>query len=249
MLGGEVLYFDNERGTGFVTGDDGNRYVFDRSDLPGIAAISKGARIEFQPEGDRARRIATRSATTSTPPMRTPVKEEDRPAAEIAASPQRRSVPSVAVSAPDRAAVTMSRGSDMNHAATPDMSMWSYFRTAVTTRYARFSGRARRKEYWSFALFCLIGYLVAGAAGLAIDGAAGNGDEPVFMILLIVLFGIAMLVPGLAMTVRRQHDIGLSGWFILLGLIPTFGSLIIIVFALIPTQRHENRWGPPPAGS
>ena len=94
----------------------------------------------------------------------------------------------------------------------------------------------------------MLGYLVLGLAGLAIDNAVGTGDEPAVMIILVVLFGLAITLPGLAVTVRRQHDIGLSGWFILLGLIPTFGSLIIIVFALIPSQKHENRWGPVPEG-
>ena len=59
-------------------------------------------------------------------------------------------------------------------------------------------------------------------------------------------FLLATFLPGLGMTVRRLHDIGLSGWLYLVILIPTFGSLIILVFALIPTQARENKWGPVP---
>ena len=67
-------------------------------------------------------------------------------------------------------------------------------------------------------------------------------------IALTCLFVLATLVPGIAMTVRRQHDIGLSGWFFLLIFVPYLGNLIIFVFSLIPSQKHENRWGPVPAG-
>ena len=87
-------------------------------------------------------------------------------------------------------------------------------------------------------------------AGVVIDAALGNLDreEPVFTSIFAGLVVLSMLVPSLAVTVRRIHDIGLSGWFILLGLIPTFGNLIILVFAMIPSQKRENRWGEVPDG-
>jgi len=59
---------------------------------------------------------------------------------------------------------------------------------------------------------------------------------------------LATIVPSIAITVRRQHDIGLSGWFYLLILLPYLGGMIIFVFSLIPSQKHENKWGPVPAG-
>ena len=233
MLGGEVLYFDDERGTGFISGDDGNRYVFDRTDLPGVTAVSKGAKIQFEPDGDRARGIVTRTSAALAATQAT--------ATAVAAPPTvHRSVPDVAPA----------RELPANPTAgpTPALSVWGYFKRAITSKYASFTGRATRKEYWSYVLFAMLGYLVLGLAGLAVDNAVGTGDEPAVMIILVVLFGLAIMLPGLAVTVRRQHDIGLSGWFILLGLIPTFGSLIIIVFALIPSQKHENKWGPVPDG-
>ena len=62
------------------------------------------------------------------------------------------------------------------------------------------------------------------------------------------LFLLATFIPGLALIVRRQHDIGLSGWFYLLVLVPYVGGLIVFVFTLIPSQKHDNKWGPVPYG-
>ena len=62
------------------------------------------------------------------------------------------------------------------------------------------------------------------------------------------LFFLATFIPSLAITVRRIHDIGLSGWFYLLILIPYIGGLIILVFTLVPSQKNDNKWGPVPEG-
>ena len=59
---------------------------------------------------------------------------------------------------------------------------------------------------------------------------------------------LATFLPWLGLIVRRLHDIGLTGWLVLLIFVPTFGTLAIIVFGLIPTQGHENQWGPVPQG-
>ena len=128
--------------------------------------------------------------------------------------------------------------------------LFGHFRRAVTGRYADFRSRATRTEYWSFVLFFIVTMVALSLVGVMLDLAAGNLDdeEPFFTMALAGLTGIALFLPGLAVTVRRIHDIGLSGWFALLGLIPSVGSLIILVFSLIPSQKHENRWGPPPAG-
>src|SRR5690606_19853716 len=118
----------------------------------------------------------------------------------------------------------------------------------LTARYARFRGRATRKEYWGFVLFSLISAALVAALGFVIDAAMGNADEPAVTMIVLALFGLALIIPGLAVTVRRIHDIGLSGWLILLNFVPTFGSLIIFVFTVVPSQRHPNKWGPVPAG-
>ena len=75
-----------------------------------------------------------------------------------------------------------------------------------------------------------------------------DSAEPYVTMLLLGVFVVAMIIPSISVTVRRIHDIGLSGWFYLLILAPYVGGLILFVFALIPSQTRENRWGPVPAG-
>lgn len=130
--------------------------------------------------------------------------------------------------------------------------LWGYFVGGLTTNYARFGGRARRKECWGFYLFWLVAVALLALAGTVVDTLIGNMDmDPPRMIATMVLpglFVLATIVPGVAVTVRRIHDLGLSGWLYLLILVPSVGGLIIFVFALIPSQKHENKWGPVPDG-
>lgn len=134
----------------------------------------------------------------------------------------------------------------------PSTGLWSSFVRGLTSNYAAFRGRARRKEYWGFCLFWLLTAALLVVAGAVVDTLVGNMDmDPPRMIATMVLpglFGLATIVPGVAITVRRIHDIGLSGWFYLLVFVPSVGGLIILVFMLIPSQKHENKWGPVPEG-
>jgi len=132
-----------------------------------------------------------------------------------------------------------------------DLSMWRFFVRCLTERYAMFTGRARRKEYWSFVLFYIVTVVAIFLGGSLIDAAVGNiGPEnvrsaPVVTLAGYILFSLAMLIPGLSVLVRRLHDIGLSGWLVLIGIIP-LGGLALLIMALIPTQFGPNRHGPAP---
>lgn len=235
---GDVLYFDAERGIGFANGDDGNRYHFDRGDLPGGYAPRKGARIAFTPAGNRAGRIQPEGGVAAAPAAATVALRETR---------RTGAVPSVSTGALASAPASP-RGAE----ASPDArSLFGHFLYCVTGGYIRFSGRARRKEYWGFVLFLVVTISLLALVALVIDAAAGNldRDEPMALAILPTLFGLAMIPPSIAVTIRRIHDIGLSGWFALLGLIPTIGSLIILVFALMPSQKQPNRWGEVPPGA
>ena len=228
-MDGEVIYFDADRGIGFITGRDGNRYVFDRADIIGDDRVAKGAKIRFSVDGDHARAIehmGPRPASARANAVPSPL------------STAQGSVPSVA-------------GGDVDTPAQepgPAPGMFAHFRRCLTARYANFRDRATRKEYWSFVLFSMIALVVLGIAGFMVDAAMGNEEEPVLTIVLVVIYALALIIPGLAVTVRRIHDIGLSGWFILLNFIPSIGALIIFVFTLIPSQKHPNKWGSVPAG-
>ncbi|MEM0911735.1 MAG: DUF805 domain-containing protein [Pseudomonadota bacterium] len=106
----------------------------------------------------------------------------------------------------------------------------------VLKKYAVFSGRARRKEYW---MFFLINLIIAFAIGF-IEGALG-GKGVVGMI-----YSLAVLIPGIAVSVRRLHDTSRSGWWLLIALIPILGALVILVFMALKGKVEENDYGSNP---
>lgn len=130
-------------------------------------------------------------------------------------------------------------------------------------RYAEFSGRSRRKEYWMFALLMTIVYVVFGALMFSsVWPAVSSGSTmpwgnlaPTFWIALAVmgLFTLAIIVPGIAVTVRRLHDRDLSGWWylgvVLIGQVPYIGGLVslgFLVLMALPGTPGPNRFGPDP---
>ncbi|HBS50597.1 MAG TPA: DUF805 domain-containing protein [Rhodobacteraceae bacterium] len=115
------------------------------------------------------------------------------------------------------------------------------FKTAVTTcfnKYATFEGRARRSEYWWWFLFLLLSNLVLGL----LDGALFGENTAI----LGPLFSLAVFLPSLAVGARRLHDTGRSGWWLLLGLIPLVGFLVLLFFFVQPGDEATNEYGPPP---
>jgi uncharacterized membrane protein YhaH (DUF805 family)/cold shock CspA family protein len=220
---GEIIYFDNERGNGFISGADGNRYVFDVTDLANDLRAAKGAKVDFETEGDRARQIAGMVGG-------------------------RQNTPSVTGHLPANGDAAAHVTPFTEPPVTP--GLFRYFRYCATKGYLRFRGRARRREYWSFILIYLIGLAIVGGVGFAVGTALGynEADEPQFAAAFLGIYSLALLLPSLSVLVRRVHDIGLSGWFILLALVPMIGSLIILVFTLVGSQKHENKWGPVPTG-
>jgi uncharacterized membrane protein YhaH (DUF805 family) len=109
----------------------------------------------------------------------------------------------------------------------------------VLKHYADFSGRARRTEYWMFALFNIIFAIIAAVLdnvlGIAIQGL---GYGPLFG-----FYALALFIPGLAVGVRRLHDIGKSGWMILISLIPIVGGIWLLVLMLTDSNPVDNEYG------
>ena len=105
----------------------------------------------------------------------------------------------------------------------------------VLKKYGVCTGRARRTEYWMFFLFNLIISIVLAV----IDGLLGTG-------ILGTLYALAVLIPGIAVTIRRLHDINRNGWWILIGLIPVLGAIVLLVFAVLDSTPGENQFGPNP---
>jgi len=119
---------------------------------------------------------------------------------------------------------------------------------AVLKNYVGFSGRARRKELWMFVLFNLIVSIVIGI----IDGIAGTmttvdaGGIPVQVGIIGIVYSLAVLLPGIAVGVRRLHDTNRSGWWLLIWFIPVIGWLVLLVFYILEGTRGSNRFGADP---
>lgn len=113
-----------------------------------------------------------------------------------------------------------------------------YVMSAITN-WADFSGRARRSEYWYFTAAVIVVSFVIGILAAVIGDTLGA--------ILAGLFGLAIIVPGISVAIRRLHDTGKSGWFLLLGFIP-FGGFVLLFFYLQDSAPGSNEWGPNPKG-
>lgn len=105
----------------------------------------------------------------------------------------------------------------------------------VLKNYVGFEGRARRTEYWVFALFQLLIFVVLAI----ISRLIGNS-------ILYTIYALATFLPGLAVAVRRLHDTDRSGWWLLIGLIPVVGGIVLLVFMLLESTPGTNQYGPSP---
>ena len=108
-------------------------------------------------------------------------------------------------------------------------------------KYAVFSGRARRKEYWKFVE---VNFIIAVA--IALPGMLGAVKAAEALWWVGNLFNLAVLLPGLAVCARRLHDIGKSGWWMLIALVPFIGAIVLLVFMCLDSQPGENEYGPNP---
>ena len=161
--------------------------------------------------------------------------------------------------------------------ASDALSLWGYFKLCVTQKYACLSGRARRKEYWSFSLFYFLIDTGLSLVSKFLNTITGMPIEPPnpFISILQLIISIGLIIPSIGVYVRRLHDIGLSGWWCFIPLLALFlmviGSVLIkasvalviagllalagisglvftIVVPFIPSQKEENKYGPVPKG-
>lgn len=117
------------------------------------------------------------------------------------------------------------------------MSFQDAVTTVLTKKYADFSGRARRSEYWFFVLAYFIAFVVASII-----------DMVVGIPILEILLALGLFIPSLAVSVRRLHDTDHSGWWLLIGIIPLVGAIILIVFHVSDGKPGTNQYGPSPKG-
>jgi uncharacterized membrane protein YhaH (DUF805 family) len=123
--------------------------------------------------------------------------------------------------------------------------MIMYWYLKVLKQYADFSGRARRKEYWMFELFNFLIYLLI----LALAGIFYAVDAPrlgMFIIFIVYLYALGILIPNLAVAVRRLHDVGKSGWMLFIYFVPLIGVFWLLILLLSDSEPGDNEWGSNP---
>lgn len=106
-------------------------------------------------------------------------------------------------------------------------------------KYADFNGRSPRAEFWYFMLFNAVVGIVLYALAAAVA---------TFFLYIYYIYALAVIVPNIAVAIRRMHDIGRSGWWILISLVPLIGSIWYIVLCALPSQLGPNKFGPNPYG-
>jgi uncharacterized membrane protein YhaH (DUF805 family) len=112
---------------------------------------------------------------------------------------------------------------------------------AVLRKYAVFTGRARRREFW---MFTLVNVLIS--IGLSIIDTIIGTDYGSGYGILSTIYSLAVLIPSIAVGVRRLHDTGRTGWWLLIGLVPCVGFIVLIVFYATEGQRGDNQYGADP---
>ena len=124
--------------------------------------------------------------------------------------------------------------------------MKKYYLDILTNKYIDFSGRARRKEYWMWTLYVTLINILA----IILDDMLGLNFELLGEDLdygwLYLITGIINFIPGLSIVVRRLHDVGKSGWFFLIILIPIIGWIGILILLCSDGDKEENKWGTNP---
>lgn len=129
------------------------------------------------------------------------------------------------------------------------------FKTAVKTcfsKYATFSGRAQRSEFWWFVLFAWLGSILLsvvdstlfGTVVTTSNGFSASTSTPIFS----GIFSLAVLIPSIAVGIRRMHDCDRSGWWMLIVLVPILGFILYIVWQASKGTHGENRFGSDPKG-
>lgn len=111
----------------------------------------------------------------------------------------------------------------------------------VLKKYTVFGGRARRKEYWFFALFNTLISFALGFIDVAVGFTAASSVG-----ILSVIYGLGVIIPSLAVTFRRLHDTGRSGWWLLILLIPLIGAIVVLVFMILDSEPGANQYGENP---
>ena len=126
-----------------------------------------------------------------------------------------------------------------------------WYLKVMRDNYANFKGRARRKEYWMYTLIFTV-LLIAlmtimfSVLSFSDESEIETGPGVYLTVILVIVFLFAHFIPTIALTVRRLHDTGKSGWWYLIVLVPYLGNFVIFIFTLIDGDRGDNKYGSNP---
>ena len=123
-------------------------------------------------------------------------------------------------------------------------SPFDIYKSVLTKKYADFTGRARRAEYWWFVLINFV--VIFSLLVLTIILSGSNDSLTGLGGIIYAVYALGVILPSLAVTVRRLHDTGKSGWMLLIGLIPFVGPIILLVFYFTDGEPGANQYGPSP---
>ncbi|MBO6882133.1 MAG: DUF805 domain-containing protein [Marivita sp.] len=110
----------------------------------------------------------------------------------------------------------------------------------VLSKYATFTGRASRSEFWWWVLAVFVTMLIVGAIDAILFGTGPEAGSPISF-----LVSLGLLVPNIAVGARRMHDIGKSGWWLLIAFIPIVGFFVLLYFYVQPSEPEPNAYGAP----
>lgn len=213
---GQVLRRDGAGEGGLILGDNGQRYSYSQGQVRNGASLAEGAVVDFIDLGDEARDIYL--------------------------------IPAVQAPLPGEVTTLSGPLPPLRSPARAD-SLWAYFLRALTRDYFQFNGRARRAEYWGFTLFFILALIVSiiidGLVSVTFFGTDEYGDA-IFLPILTVLFYLYCVIPGIAITVRRLHDLDMSGWMYLINFVPYVGGLIVFIFMVLDSKPAPNKHGNSP---
>lgn len=115
-------------------------------------------------------------------------------------------------------------------------------------KYATFSGRARRKEYWMFYLFHVLAMMILSIPAIISLANSESEDASMGLLSLPIIYFIGTIIPWIALTTRRLHDSNRSGWWQLISFIPYVGGIVLFIFTLFDGTAGDNDYGPDPKG-
>ena len=221
---GQIANFSPQHGQGIIMGDDGKNYPFTSQQWQQATAPIAGQQVEFSVDAQGYAVAVVGLAVGNTINLSKPMASAN---------------PTVTQSFPNANFGQMSNVGGINAvnsawAIEENYGFFDWVKKSLSN-YANFKGRARRKEYWYFYLAWFMLYL----GGAFIDYMIGTDG------IVAGLISLALVIPNIAVAVRRLHDVNKSGWWMLIAFIPVIGGIMLLVWYCTDTKPNVNQWGAP----